>query len=79
MNADEKRAVTGVFAGTAVFFAIAAFFGLLIGIADPDGGWAAWRVALLAGTIGAAVGLVISIIGAVIWLDEQATARRRGY
>lgn len=79
MNADEKKAVTGVFAGTTVFFAITSFFGLLIGIADPDGGWAAWRVALLTGTIGAAVGLVVGCVGAICWLDDQASKRRRGY
>lgn len=82
MGADEKRAMVGVFAGTAVFFAVCAFFGLMAAVADPNGGWAAWRVALLAGTIGAAVGLVVSVVGAIAWLEDQADRKkreRRGY
>lgn len=53
--------LTGALAFSAFF--VGFFFGMLIGVADPDGGWAAWRVGL---TVGSIMFLVIAVVGSLI-------------
>lgn len=75
MNADVRKAIKGVLVFVVVCFAIIAFFGILMGVADPNGGWAPWRVGLLAGSIGAACALVLGAVGALMWFEDQASSK----
>lgn len=65
-----ERALKWSSVSVAIAFSVSGFFGTVIGIADPDGGWAAWRVGLLTATIAAAVVFVISLVMSVAYILE---------
>ena len=52
--------ISGLFIGGMFVFGL--FVGTIAGVADPDGGWAAWRVGLLVAVIFASAATVLSII-----------------
>jgi hypothetical protein len=60
---------------SAVFIAAMFFLGLVIGtlagVADPDGGWAAWRVGLFVAAIFAAAATLLAFIASAFHIGDM--------
>lgn len=67
---QQKMLVMALFVMGSTFFALFFLGALMAGAVPGPGGWEAWRVGLLMGTIGVAIEVVIVGIGAgIAFLD----------
>lgn len=60
--------ISGLF--IAAMFVFGFLVGTIAGVADPDGGWAAWRVGLLSAVIAASAAVVLSFIASAVHIGD---------